>query len=107
MSRLRAAFKFQPGEGRAVALLVGIMAFTSAGGSIGGNGIEALFYARFGVQFLPYMYVALGALTLVTSLGITGLLGRFPGSRLYVTLPLILAAVLGVARLIMLLNLPW
>ena len=107
MGRLRAAFKFQPGEGRAVALLVGMMAFTSAGGSIGGNGIEALFYARFGVQFLPYMYVALGGLTLVTSLGITGLLGRFPGSRLYVTLPLILAAVLGLARLIMLLDLPW
>jgi len=42
MGRLRAAFKFQPGEGRAVALLIGIMAFTSAGGSIGGNGIVRL-----------------------------------------------------------------
>src|SRR6476659_2291294 len=100
MGRLRTILRFQSGEGRTVALLVGIMAFTSAGGSIGGNGIEALFYARFGVQFLPYMYVAVGGLTLVTSLGITVLLGRVPGSRLYVTLPLILAAVLGVARLI-------
>src|SRR5712692_5345690 len=83
MNRLGEVLRVRPGEGPIVALLVGVMAVTSAGGSIGGNGIEALFYSRFGVQFLPYMYVALGIITLATSLAITALLGRFSGARLY------------------------
>ena len=66
MNRLAQVLKVRPGEGRMVALLVGLMLFTSAGGSIGGNGIEALFFSRFGVQYLPYMYMALGAVTLIT-----------------------------------------
>src|SRR4051812_29638248 len=101
MNRLGAALQVRSGEGRTVGLLVAMMALTSAGGSIGGNGIEALFYARFGVQSLPYMCVALGIITLATSLAITALLGRFPGSRLYVVLPLVLGIVLVGERLVL------
>jgi HEAT repeat protein len=88
-------------------LLIGVMLFTSAGGSIGGNGIEALFFSRFGVQFLPYMYVALGVTTLITSLAITALLGRVARERLYVILPLALALLLVGERALLTLNQNW
>lgn len=94
MKRLGEALKVRPGEGRMAALVIGLMLFTSAGGSIGGNGIEALFFSRFGVQFLPYMYVALGVITLITSLALTALLGRVARERLYTVLPLALAMLL-------------
>ncbi len=107
MNPLADALKIKPGEGRTAALLTGLMLFTSAGGSIGGNGIEALFYSRFGVQYLPYMYIALGVVTLLTSLGLTALLSRVPRQGLYVVLPLALAALLIAARALVAFNLNW
>ena len=107
MTHLAGVLKIRPGEGRMAMLLIGVMLFTSAGGSIGGNGIEALFFARFGVQFLPYMYVALGVTTLVTSLTITALLGRVARERLYVSLPLALALLLIGERALLSLDQKW
>ncbi len=107
MRRLGEALKVRPGEGRMVVLLIGLMLFTSAGGSIGGNGIEALFFARFGVQFLPYMYMALGVITLITSLAITALLSRVARERLYIILPLALALLLIGERALLALNQNW
>ncbi len=107
MNRLGEALKIRPGEGRMAVLLIGLMLFTSAGGSIGGNGIEALFFARFGTQFLPYMYVALGVTTLITSLAITALLSRVARERLYILLPLALALLLIGERVLLTLNQNW
>ncbi|MEK7785252.1 MAG: hypothetical protein AAB658_07500, partial [Chloroflexota bacterium] len=107
MNRLGQALRIRPGEGRMAVLLIGLMLFTSAGGSIGGNGIEALFFARFGVQFLPYMYMALGVTTLITSLAITALLSRVARERLYIILPLALALLLIGERVLLTLNQNW
>ena len=41
MKQLGEALKIRPGESRMAMLLIGLMLFTSAGGSIGGNGIDA------------------------------------------------------------------
>ncbi len=75
-------------------LLIGIMLFTSAGFTLGSTGVEALFFARFGVEFLPYMYMALGVLSFFITLGITALLGRVRHETLYVILPIVMAVVL-------------
>jgi hypothetical protein len=88
-------------------LLIGLMLFTSAGGSIGGNGIDALFLSQFGVQYLPYMYVALGIVALAMSFIIAALLGRVARERLYVILPLALALILIVERALLVLNQSW
>ena len=74
--RLQAIFKVRASETRLVALVAGIMYSASLGGAIGSPGIEALFYTRFGVEFLPYMYIALGVVNVITSLFFTALLGR-------------------------------
>jgi hypothetical protein len=94
MSRLGAALKIHPGEGRVVALLVGLMLCIAAGSTIGGSVTDAIFFARFGVRFLPFMYIVLGVVTSAASLGVTILLGRMPRGRLYLALPLALAGML-------------
>jgi HEAT repeat protein len=78
----------------------------SAGGAIGSPGVEALFFARFGVEFLPYMYLALGLLTMVSTLSLTAVLKEVPKSRLYRALPLTLGVLLVAARLVVGLDLP-
>lgn len=107
MTGLTRVLKVRPGEGRVVALLVGVMFLTSAGGSIGGNGIDALFFSRFGVRFLPHMYIALAAVTLVTSLGVTVLLARVAHDRLFLALSLVIAGALLLERALVELDLPF
>lgn len=107
MNRILEAFKIRAGEGRMAALLVGLMLFTSAGGALGGNATEALFFARFGVALLPYMYVVLGVFSFLMSFAITALMGRFARERLYVALPIVLAFALIAERLVILLELTW
>lgn len=107
LARAASALQVRPGEGRLVTWLVLLMVLPSAGGAIGSPSVEALFWSRFGVQFLPYMYVALGFVTLVTSLLLTALLGRASRRRLYLTLPVVLGASLIVARVLVGLRLNW
>lgn len=107
MNRILETFKIKPGEERMSALLVGLMLFTSAGGAIGGNATEALFFARFGVEFLPVMYVILGLFTFVTSMVITIIMGRFSKQKLFIALPLIIGFALVAEWLILLLNIKW
>jgi hypothetical protein len=38
-----------------------------AGQGLGDNASSALFFLRFGVDFLPYMYILLGGITIRTS----------------------------------------
>ena len=95
MKRLAEVLKIKPGEGRIATLVIGVMLFTSAGFTLGNTGVEALFFARYGVQFLPYMYMALGLLSFFVTMGITALLGRVRHERLYMILPVVVAAVLA------------
>src|SRR5260370_7384454 len=107
LARAGSALQVRPGEGRLVASVVRLMFLPSAGGAIGSPSVEALFYERFGVQYLPYMYVALGLVTLLTSLLLTALLGRASRRRLYLTLPVVLGAGLIAARVLVGLRLNW
>ncbi len=107
LTRAASALQVRSGEGRLVALLVLMTFLPSAGGAIGSPSVEALFYARFGVQYLPYMYVALGFVTLLTSLLLTAVLSRASRRRLYRTLPVVLGASLIVARVLVGWHLNW
>jgi HEAT repeat protein len=81
------------GESRMVALIIGIMLFTSAGFTLGSTSVEALFYARYGVQYLPGMYMLLGITSFITSLGMTALLGRLRHEAFYIYVPVGIAIV--------------
>jgi HEAT repeat protein len=107
MTRLAQALSIKSGEGRMASLMIGIMLFTSMGASLGGTGIEALFFARFGVEYLPYMFLGLGVTSMVVSFGTTAALGSIPRRILYIAIPLLIAVVLIAARLALLTKLSW
>jgi HEAT repeat protein len=107
MTRLAQALSIRPGESRMASLMIGIMLFTAMGASLGGIGIEALFFARFGVEYLPYMFLGLGVTSMIVSFGITAALGSVPRRLLYLSIPLLIAVILIVARLALLAKLGW
>lgn len=95
------------GEERKAFLSIGIMLLTSTGAALGGTGIEALFFARFGVEYLPYMFVGLGITSMIMSFGMTALLSRIPKRVLYAAVPLFVAVILILARLALFSDLNW
>ncbi len=107
MSRFLETFKIKPGEERVSALLIGLMLITAAGGALGGNATTALFFSRFGVEYLPNMYVILGIFSFITSMIITVVMGRFSKQRLYLSLSIIIGVALIGEWLILSLNIKW
>ena len=97
LSRIPSLLNIRANETRTAALLIGIMLFSAAGYSLGGTGIEALYFARYGTDLLPYLYMGLGFLSLITTLTITGLLGRVKRERMYVLVPMAAAGFILIA----------
>ena len=107
MSRISTLLSIRPSESRMASLTIGLMLFTALGAALGGTGIEALFFARFGVDYLPYMYIGLGITSMLTSFVITAALGRIPKKILYTAIPLLIALLLLGARFALLSKLNW
>lgn len=107
ISRIAQALSIRQGEGSPASFVIGIMLFTAMGAALGGTAIEALFFARFGVEYLPYMFVGLGFTSMVMSFGVTAALGSIPRRILYLTIPLFIAIILIGARLALLTGLNW
>ena len=107
MNRLAQALSIRPGESRMASLMIGIMLFTAMGAAVGGIGIEALFFARFGVEYLPYMFIGLGVTSMIVSFGISAALGSIPRRALYLAIPLFIAIILIAARLALLAKPGW
>ena len=105
--QLREIFKIRASETGMVILITGLMFCGATGGAIGSPGVEALFFSRFGVQFLPHMYMALGLVIMAASLGITAFLGRVERRRVYMLLPLWMAVILVLARVIIAFDFNW
>ncbi|NOT04189.1 MAG: cyclic nucleotide-binding domain-containing protein [Anaerolineales bacterium] len=87
-SRVRSLLNIHAEESRMALLVIGVMLLTSAGFTLGSTSIGTLFLTRYGVEYLPYMYLPLGIISLVTSLGITALLGRVRRETLYIFIPI-------------------
>ena len=107
MLAVRRIVNIAPGEGRLVTALGALMLATAAGGALGATASEALLFANFDLGQLPLLYVALGATTFVCTLVASALLARGDRARLYVLLPVVLAAAVGVERLLAATGLPW
>src|SRR5215216_1848935 len=99
MSRLASILSIKQGESRMAFLTIGVMLFTSMGAALGGTGIEALFFARYGVEYLPYMFVGLGIVSMILSFGVTAVLSRMSKQALYIAIPVLVAVLLVVGRI--------
>jgi HEAT repeat protein len=97
VSRFRRYIGIWPGEERLVLRLLVILFVGMAGAALGASGIESLLFSRSGTDSLPYLYVAVGPLTLAVMLGMS-VVTAGPATSLLVRVPLFLAAFLLVAR---------
>ncbi len=77
----------RPGEGRLVGGVAGLFALLEGARGIGEVGADAMVLARFGPETLPttlpYLYIALGIVGFVVSLGYAVALGRLPRVLLF------------------------
>jgi HEAT repeat protein len=104
--RLQSILRIRPGEGRTVLLLLVMMAVGMAGAAVGANGVESLFFSRYGPSFLPYLYLALGPLTFLVMMGMSAVVSG-EAHRFLARLPVAIAAALLVARGLLILDLRW
>jgi len=88
-----AMLRLHRGEGRTVAVLVGIAFLADAGVMIAQSAIDALFFARYGVGKLPLMYVLVGVLMFATTIGLAALLTRAGRARSFLVIPAVIFAV--------------
>src|SRR5215211_4973953 len=82
-SRITSLLNVRANEGRLVLLVALLFACIQAGQGMGENAASALFLLRYGVDFLPYMYIFLGVLTFVSTLAYSAALGRFEKGRFF------------------------
>jgi len=83
MKRLASMLNVRAEEGRLVTLVAILFACIQAGQGMGDNAATALFLLRYGVDFLPYMYLFLGALTFASTLAYSAALGRFDKGKFF------------------------
>jgi Cyclic nucleotide-binding domain/HEAT repeats/TLC ATP/ADP transporter len=106
-ARVTRLLGLRPGEGLPVGVATAASFAASAGLMIGQSGIEALFFARYGVQKLPVMYLVLGGTMFLVSLGLGVLLARFGRGGACILIPLVLAVIASAGRLALAGELAW
>jgi HEAT repeat protein len=96
-TRLAELLRIRPGEGAVAGRVLAMMVVLWSGTALGANAVESLFFVRFGPEFLPYLYIALGFATLLVTAVAGALLGRARGA--IAAVPLVLAVVVVGMRL--------
>jgi HEAT repeat protein len=107
LNRFASLLKVRPDEGRLVILVALLFACIQAGQGMGDNAASALFLLRFGVDYLPYMYIAAGALTFVITMAYSAGLGRFEKGRFFLWTISALAVLLIIERAALAFSLPF
>lgn len=97
LRRIQAMLGLHPGEGGTVALAMAVSFLASAGIMIAQSAIDALFFARYGVDRLPILYVLVGVVMFATTAGVGRLFARLGRGRafLFVFMAIAVAALLG------------
>src|SRR5512139_3264627 len=106
MTRLASFLQIRSGEARLVGFVAALFALIEAGRGLGGNAADALFYTRFGVEYLPYMFMLLGAANFTVSLTYAASLGRFDQRRFFVLVLIALASAILIERAAIALDVP-
>jgi HEAT repeat protein len=95
------ALKIRPGEGRIALRLLLLTVALWTGTAIGANAVESLFFVRFGPEFLPYLYIAVGAVTFGVMTALNAVMARSGGSSFTVMAPVAMAlAVVGLRGMV-------
>jgi AAA family ATP:ADP antiporter len=98
MDRVYRILKVRPGEGRTALRFLAFMTVLWTGFALGGAAVEALLFARFGPQALPFLYIAVGVSTFLWMTGMSMLLRRSDPNRFLASLPFAFAAIVLIMR---------
>ena len=98
---IRSELLIREGEGGALAYFLALFFLLGLGLALGRGSANALFLKRFGVAYLPHVYLALSACLCVSSLGYAALADRIAPERLFAALTGLFAAVLGTIWVLM------
>src|SRR5829696_2530476 len=85
--RLEAVLRVNPGERRTLALAVAVAFLADAAIMIAQSSVDALFFARYGVENLPKLYLIVGVAMFLTAAGVGALLPRVGRERVFVLIP--------------------
>ncbi|MBA3739500.1 MAG: hypothetical protein H0W97_13175, partial [Actinobacteria bacterium] len=88
----------RPDERRIVGLAAAAAATASAGLTLAASSIDALLFARGGVDDLPVLYIFLGATMFLATLGVSAALGRLGRGRTFLVIPATIALIAAAAR---------
>ncbi|MDQ4005594.1 MAG: hypothetical protein M3135_04735, partial [Actinomycetota bacterium] len=91
--RILRALRIRPGEGKVAARLLAIMVVLFAGIYLGANAVESLLLSRHGAGILPWLFIALGPVTILSAVGLSALLAGRAGAMVPRLAPLVYAAV--------------
>src|SRR5258708_27039398 len=105
IAKLTSVLQIRPSEARVVAWVGLVFGLVELGRAVGGSAADALFFLRFGVDNLPYMYIILGALNFICALVYAALLGRGDKGRFFSVMFGLFALTLVAERLALILNL--
>ncbi len=97
-ARLFSFLQIRAGELKMVSLTAVLFVCIQAAQGIGWNAADALFFLRFGVDYLPYMFMALGVLTSFVGLSFATGMNRFEKGAYFSALLLGAAVLLLVER---------
>jgi HEAT repeat protein len=96
--RLQTVLRVHPGEGSTLGLAVAVAFLADAAIMIAQSSIDALFFARYGVENLPKLYLVVGVAMFLTTAGVGVLLARLGRERVFVTIPAAIAVAALVGR---------
>ena len=83
LKRLKALFLIRPGEGRTTAYLTLTFIVIGLGMAIGRGSADALFFKRFGVEYLPHMLFLTSLLLVTVSMVYAAFVDRLRPGRMY------------------------
>jgi HEAT repeat protein len=99
LRRIRAVLGLHPGEGATVALAMAVAFLASGGMMIAQSAIDALFFARYGVDRLPILYVLVGVTMFAATAGVGRLFARLGRGRAFLVVFAVIAAAALLGRL--------
>jgi hypothetical protein len=96
-----------PGERPVVGPAAAAAFISAAGLTLAASSIDALLFARGGVEDLPVLYLLLGATMFLATLGVSAVLGRLGRGRAFLLIPSSIALVAGAARVALAAGADW
>ena len=98
---IRSELLIREGEGRTLAYFLALFFLLGLGLALGRGSANTLFLKRFGVAYLPHVYVALSLCLGLASLGYAALADRIAPERMFAAITALFAAALVLAWLLM------